>query len=278
MVACILLVLTFRTSSNLAAAYGIAVTTTMVITTMLFYYFSVHAWNWNPIFSALLCGFFLIIELAFWGANLLKIFAGGWFPLVVGIILFIIFTTWNRGRKILSERMISLIMPLEKFLEKVWDAHAYRVPGVAVYMSGHKKYAPATVIKNYDHFQSLHEHVVFLSVETLDIPHVPKANRIKLQNIGPQIYRLVITFGFMDNQNVTEQLQNIQLDPHTSLTAQNATFFLGREHLIAVRGNGGMAHWREKLFALMSRNAQSAAAFYHLPKERVVEVGSIVEL
>ncbi|MES2525538.1 MAG: potassium transporter Kup [Bdellovibrionota bacterium] len=278
MIACITLVLMFRSSSNLAAAYGIAVTTTMVITTMLFYYFSVHAWNWNPILAGLLCGFFLIIELAFWGANLLKIVAGGWFPLAVGLLLFIVFTTWNRGRKILSDRMISLIMPLEKFLEKVWDQHAFRVPGVAVYMSGHTKYAPATVIQNFHHFQSLHEHVVFLSIQTLDIPHVPKANRIKLQTIGPQIYRLVITFGFMDIQNVTEQLHNIQLDPHTSLTANGSTFFLGREHLIATAGNGGMALWREKLFAVMSRNAQTAAAFYHLPKERVVEVGSIVEL
>jgi KUP system potassium uptake protein len=278
MMACIALVLMFKTSSNLAAAYGIAVTTTMVITTMLFYYFSVHAWKWNPILAGLLCGFFLIIELAFWGANLLKIVAGGWFPLLVGLVLFMIFTTWSRGRKILSERMISLIMPLEKFLEKVWDQHAFRVPGVAVYMSGHTKYAPATVIQNFQHFQSLHEHVVFLSVNTLDIPHVPKANRIKLQTIGPQIYRLMITFGFMDIQNVTEQLHNIQLDDHTSLTSANATFFLGREHLIATAGNGGMALWREKLFALMSRNAQTAAAFYHLPKERVVEVGSIIEL
>lgn len=278
MIACIALVLMFRTSSNLAAAYGIAVTTTMVITTLLFYYFSVHAWNWNPIAAGFLCGFFLVIEMAFWGANLLKIIAGGWFPLLVGFLLFVLFTTWNRGRKILSDRMISLIMPLEKFLEKVWDSHAFRVPGVAVYMSGHTKYAPATVIQNYNHFQSLHEHVVFLSVNTLDIPHVPKANRIKLQTIGPQIYRLVITFGFMDIQNVSEQLHNIQLDGHTNLTADNATFFLGREHLIATAGNGGMALWREKLFAVMSRNAQTAAAFYHLPKERVVEVGSIVEL
>lgn len=278
MVVCILLVVSFQTSSNLAAAYGVAVTTTMVITTSLFYFFAVYGWNWNPVLAGLLCGFFLAIELSFWGANLLKLLAGGWFPIVTGILLFIIFTTWNRGRKILSERMISLIMPLEKFLEKVWDQHAFRVPGVAVYMSSHTKYAPATVIQNFNHFQSLHEHVVFLSVTTLDIPHVPKGNRIRLQTIGPQIYRLMITFGFMDIQNVSDQLQNIQLDDHTSLTPGNATFFLGREHLIATANNSGMALWREKLFSLMSRNAQTAAAFYHLPKERVVEVGSIVEL
>lgn len=278
MIACILLVLMFRSSSNLAAAYGIAVTTTMVITTLLFYFFAVYAWSWNPILSGLLCGFFLLIEMAFWGANLLKIVAGGWFPLAVGLFLFTVFTTWNRGRRILSDRMINQIMPLEKFLEEVWDAHAYRVPGVAVYMSGHTKYAPATVINNYKNFHSLHEHVVFLSVETLDIPHVPPANRVKLQTIGPQIYRLVITFGFMDKPNVSEQLHNIQLDEHTSLTAQDATFFLGRELLIAVDDERGMGYWREKLFALMSRNTQNAADFFHLPRERVVEVGSIVEL
>ncbi len=278
MIACIMVVITFKSSSNLAAAYGIAVTLTMLITTILFYFFAVNHWGWNKYGTGILCGFFLIVEMAYFGANLLKIAAGGWFPLTVGVFLFTLMTTWRRGRIILSERMISLIMPLEKFLEKVWDSHAYRVPGVAIYMSGHTKHAPATVIQNFHHFQSLHEHVVFLSVQTLDIPHVPKANRVKLQTIGPQIYRLTITFGFMDMQNVSDQLQNIQLDDQTSLTAQTATFFLGREHLIATDGNGGMALWREKLFALMSRNAQTAAAFYQLPKERVVEVGSYVEL
>lgn len=278
MLACIMLVIMFRTSSNLAAAYGIAVTTTMVITTILFYYFAIYAWKWNAILTFLLCGFFLIIEASFWGANLLKIMAGGWFPLVVGAVIFIIMTTWFRGRQILSDRMLELIMPLDQFLEGVWNDMAHRVPGIAVYMSAHSKFAPATVIQNYKHFKSLHEHVVFLSVETLDIPHVPKANRIRLQNIGPQVYRLVISFGFMDLPNISEQLQNIQLDRFTSLRTDNATFFLGREHLIATSGNGGMAVWREKLFALFSRNAQSAAAYYQLPKHRVVEVGSLIEL
>lgn len=278
MVACILLVVMFKSSSNLAAAYGIAVTTTMVITTLLFYFFAIYAWKWNPILTFLLCGFFLVIEAAFWGANLLKIMAGGWFPLAVGVLIYILMTTWFRGRQILSERMLELIMPLDQFLEGIWNDMAHRVPGIAVYMSGHSKYAPATVIQNYKHFKSLHEHVVFLSVSTLDIPHVPKANRIRLQNIGPQVYRLVISFGFMDLPNVSEQLHDIQLDKFTSLRPDNATFFLGREHLIATAGNGGMAVWRERMFALLSRNAQTAAAYYHLPKDRVVEVGSLIEL
>jgi KUP system potassium uptake protein len=278
MVACILLVIFFRTSSNLAAAYGIAVTTTMVITTILFYYFAVHHWQWNKWATLVLCGFFFTIEVAFWGANVLKIAKGGWFPLVVGIGVYTLMTTWNRGRQILSERMLELILPLDKFLENIWDEMAHRVPGIAVYMTGHIKYAPPTIIQNYRHFKSLHEHVIFLSVNTLDIPHVPKANRVRLQTIGPQVYRLVISFGFMDLPNVSEQLQNIQLDKYTSLRPDNATFFLGREHLIATSNGKGMALWRERIFALLSRNAQTAAAFYHLPKERVVEVGSIIEL
>lgn len=278
MVSCILLVIFFRSSSNLAAAYGIAVTTTMVITTILFYYFAVHHWRWNKWLTLLLCGFFLTIEVAFWAANLLKLTHGGWFPLVVGLAIYSLMTTWNRGRQILSARLLEMIQPLDKFLEGIWDDMAHRVPGIAVYMSGHKKYAPPTIIQNYKHFKSLHEHVIFLSVETLDIPHVPRANRIRLQTIGPQVYRLVISFGFMDLPNVAEQLHNIQLDKYTALRADNATFFLGREHLIATSNGRGMALWREKLFAVLSRNAQTAAAFYHLPKERVVEVGAIIEL
>lgn len=278
MLACIGLVLSFKSSSNLAAAYGIAVTTTMVITTVLFGYYAIHSWNWNRLVTYLLCGFFLIIEGSFWGANLLKLMDGGWFPLLVGIFIFTLMTTWHTGREILSDRILKIIIPLDKFLEGVWDDMAHRVPGIAVYMSGHSKFAPATVIQNYKNFQSLHEHVVFLSVKTLDIPHVPKGNRIRLQTIGPQVYKLIISFGFMDLPNVSEQLGNIELDKYTSLTKDNATFFLGREHLIASSKHKGMAIWREHLFAFMSRNAQTAQAFYHLPRERVVEVGSIVEL
>jgi len=277
MLSCIALVLTFKTSSNLAAAYGIAVTTTMVITTILFYFFARHSWGWKPIPTFLLCAFFLVIEASFWGANLLKIASGGWVPLLIGIVIYTLMTTWHTGRKILSDRMLEIIMPLDKFLAKVWDEKAYRIDGVAIYMSGHVKYAPATIIQNYIHFKCLHEHVVFLSVQTMDIPHVPKGNRIRLQNIGPQIYRLIIQFGFMDLPNVPDELNNIELDNKVMLDPNTATFFLGREHIMATEKKG-MAIWREKMFALMSRNAQTATEFYHLPKKRVIEIGSLIEL
>ncbi|MGE3611825.1 MAG: potassium transporter Kup [Bacteriovoracaceae bacterium] len=276
MMACIALVLSFESSSNLAAAYGIAVTTTMVITTILFYFHVTHNWGWNKWIALGLCSFFISIEVSFWGANLLKLIHGGWFPILIGIVIYTLMTTWNDGRRILSERMLKIIMPLEKFLEKVWDEQAYRVDGIAVYMSGNSKFAPPTIIENYSHFKCLHEHVVFLTVETMNIPHVPKSNRVKLQNIGPQIYRLIIQYGFMDLPNISDELNDIILDKNTILNTRTATFFLGRENIIATE-NKEMVLWREKLFALMSRNAQTATAFYKLPKGRVVEIGSIIE-
>lgn len=277
MFACIALVLTFKTSSNLAAAYGIAVTTTMVITTVLFYFFARHNWGWNKYAAISLCGFLLLIEASFWGANLLKIIHGGWFPLVVGIFIYTLMTTWKKGRKILSDRMISLIIPLQEFLDQVRADKPHRVQGVAIYMSAHTLYAPSTVIQNYRHFKSLHEHLVFLYVQTASIPHVPVSNRIKLQNMGPQIYRIIIQYGFMDLPNVTEALSDIVLDNKMKLDPKKATFFLGREHIVA-KTNVNMALWRERIFALLSRNAQPATSFYHLPRSRVVEIGALVEL
>lgn len=277
MFACILLVVAFKSSSNLAAAYGIAVTTTMVITTILFYFYARAEWKW-PIYYALpLCTFFLVIEVSFWGANLLKVADGGWFPLMVGMFLYLIMTTWNTGRKILADRMKEIIMPLDKFLERVWDESAHRVEGMAIYMSGHSKFAPPTIIQSYKHFKCLHEYVVFLTVETLDIPHVPPSNRVSFQTIGPQIYRLVVHYGFMDLPNVPSDINGIQLDKYAKLDTNDVTYFLGRENLMATHKRG-MSIWREKLFAIMSRNSQAATYFFNLPRERVVEIGSMVEL
>lgn len=277
MIACIALVLTFKSSSNLAAAYGIAVTTTMVITTILFYFIARHSWNWNPILAMGLCGFFLVIEGSFWGANLLKILHGGWFPIAVGIVIFTLMTTWNRGRQILSERMLEYIIPLSEFLDNIRTTKPVKVPGVAIYMSGHPQYVPPTLYQSYRHFNCIHEHLVLLFVHTMDIPHVPSSNRVRLQNIGPQIYKVAIDYGFMDLPDVPHELRGLCLDNQLILDPDNATFFLGREHLMATEKKGMMI-WREKLFALMSRNAQPATRFFQLPRKRVVEIGSVVEL
>ncbi len=277
MISCIALVLIFQTSSNLANAYGIAVTTTMVITTILFYFVARHAWKWHPFLALGICGFFLVVEGSFWGANLLKIFHGGWFPIIIGLVIYTLMTTWNKGRQILSERMLEYIAPLADFLESVRLKNPVKVPGVAVYMSGHPQYVPPTLYQTYKHFNCRHEHLVLLFVNTSDIPHVPASNRVRLQNIGPQIYKVSINYGFMDLPDVPHELRGLILDQNVVLDPENATFFLGREHIIATDRNGMML-WRERLFAVMSRNAQPATRFFQLPRNRVVEIGSVVEL
>lgn len=277
MISCIVLVLTFKSSSNLAAAYGIAVTTTMVITTVLFYFVARYAWKWNPIIAGLLCTFFLAIEASFWGANLLKIVDGGWLPLVVGVVIFTLMTTWKTGRKILAERMIELIMPLSDFFQTIKAAQPVRVPGVAIYMSGQPNYVPPTLFLSYKHFNCVHEHMILLFVRTDKIPHVPLSNRVSLQNIGPRVYKVSIKYGFMDMPNVPNDLRGLILDNNHVLNPNTATFFLGREQVMAT-SRKGMAIWREKLFALMSRNSQPATRFFQLPRERVVEIGSMIEL
>jgi KUP system potassium uptake protein len=277
MISCIALVVTFKTSSNLAAAYGIAVTTTMVITTILFYFVAVHSWHWHRIPALLLCGFFLLIEGSFWGANLLKVVHGGWFPLAVGAIIFTIMTTWHKGRQILSTRMLEIILPLNDFLTTVRTKPPQRVPGVAVYMSGHPQFTPPTLAKSFKHFKCIHEHLIFLFVQTADIPHVPESNRVRFQNIGTQIYKVVIQYGFMDLPNIPVAMKGLQLDHGIIFDADQATFFLGREHIIATNREG-MALWREKLFAMMSRNAQPATHFFQIPRSRVFEIGSMIDL
>ncbi len=277
MISCILLVLAFRSSSNLAAAYGIAVTTTMVITTVLFYFFARHEWKWNPLVAGSICGFFLLIEGSFWSANLLKILHGGWFPLVIGVIIFTVMTTWHKGRELVSGRMVGRIRPLPVFLEEIRQSGIQRVPGVAVYMSGHPDYIPFTLQSTVERYKCMHEHVLLISVTTLDYPHVPKSNRMRFQNVGPQVYRGIIQYGFMDFPDVPQELEGVLLDKGVVFKSMKATFFLGREHILASREKG-MALWREKLFSFMSKNSQSAVSFFKLPRSRVVEIGSMIEI
>jgi KUP system potassium uptake protein len=278
MIACILLVLSFQTSSNLAAAYGIAVTTTMVITTVLFYFFASYVWNWSPFMTLPLCGGILFIEGLFWGANLLKIADGGWFPLLVGLGIFTIMTTWNKGRRLLAERMKNLVKPLSEFIEMVEKEKPFRPKGFAVYLSGNADQIPTTLVQSYSHFNCIHEHLIFLTVKTCDIPHVPSSNRIKFQNIGPSIYRMSIEYGFMDLPNLQKELKdNIILDKGIVFDPHQATFFLGREHILS-SPKKGMAIWREKLFSTMSRNSYNANSYFKLPKDRVVEIGTVVEI
>lgn len=276
MVACILLVFFFKTSSNLAAAYGIAVTTTMGITTILFYLVARQKWRWSRAKAGFLCGFFLIIDMAFWGANLVKVLDGGWVPLAVGLFIFIMMTTWKKGRKLLAERIRGDVIPLSIFLEKLETTKPYRNPGIAIYMASGLKDTPYALIQNFEHYKSVHEHLVFLSVVTEEIPRVPQLRRIEVNSIGHGCYTVFVHYGYMERPNIPKELDQIKIG-NIRLNPLEATYFIGKERLFAT-DTPGMAIWREKLFAFQTTNAQDATTFFQLPRKRVMEIGVHVEL
>ncbi len=276
MVACILLVFFFKTSSNLAAAYGIAVTTTMGITTVLFYLVARQKWRWSKWKAGLICGFFLIIDLSFWGANLLKVVDGGWVPLAVGLFIFVMMTTWKKGRKLLAQRIRDEVIPLSLFLDKIDTKKPYRNPGIAIYMASGLKDTPYALIQSYEHYKSIHEHLIFLSVITEEIPQVPQSRRVEVNNIGHGCYTIFIHYGYMERPNIPKELDGLQIG-NILLNPNEATYFIGKERLFATE-TPGMAIWREKMFAFMTANAQDATTFFQLPRKRVMEVGVQVEL
>lgn len=276
MMACIGLVIGFGSSSNLAAAYGIAVTLTMVITTILFYFAAQHLWNWSKLKAGLLCGIFLMVEMAFCLANMLKVFHGGWFPLVAGTVIFILMATWKTGRKILGERLQASSLPLSLFIEDVRANPPLRVKGTAIFLSGNVEGTPIALLHNLKHNKVLHERVVILNISTADLPHVLGKNRVTIEEIGGSFFRVVGKFGFMEDPNVPEILEQCAAKGFP-LDAQDTTFFLSRETVIPTPRKG-MAIWRERLFSLMTRNAQSATAFFRIPPNRVVELGMQVEI
>lgn len=275
MISCILLVLVFKSSSNLAAAYGIAVTTTMVITTILFYFLARHVWKWSALVCIPLCGFFLTIEELF-GGDALKILHGGWFPLAIGVVIFTIMTTWHRGRQILSMRMLEIIVPLKVFIEKVKVKKPVRVKGTGIYMCGHPQYAPAPLSKNLKHFNSLHETLILLFVQFSKTPHIDHKGRYTVEEVGENIHKVVIHYGFMELPNIPGVLKGIKIGDE-KINLDESTFFLGREHLMAT-SRDGMLLWRERLFAFLSRNARPATQYFQLPVDKVMEIGSVIEL
>jgi KUP system potassium uptake protein len=275
-IACIVLVLEFRTSSNLAAAYGIAITMTMVITTILFYFFLRHKWKWNLPTSLALAGVFLVIDLAFFGANVPKIADGGWFPLAVAGAIFVLMTTWRRGRQILGARLRERLVPVDLFIAQLLCEPPHRVPGDAIFMTGNPVGTPPALRHNVAHNRILHERVIIVVVQTADVPHVPAGERSGVEEIGEGFWRVILTYGFMDQPNVPLALARLN-EPTLKIRPDEVSYFLGHETILA-SGAPGMALWREKLFAWMSRNAQTATRYFHLPPDRVVEIGTQVEL
>ena len=275
--ACIGLVLGFQTSTNLAAAYGVAVTTTMAVTTLLFYVVARRTWGWSLWGTGALCAVFLVVDLAFLGANLIKIPDGGWFPLAVAALVFTAMVTWKRGREVLAERLEIGMLPLSTFLADPGVAKIARVPGTAVFMGGNPEATPTSLLHTVKHMKSLHETVVTLTVRTEEIPRVPEANRIRVEKLDHGFWRATVTYGFTDDPDVPAALALVDV-PGLSFPPMQTTYILGRERVISTRAKSGMARWRERLFGLMSNNARAATAFFQIPPNRVVEMGAQVEI
>jgi len=276
MVAAVGLVIGFGSSSALAAAYGVAVATTMVITTVLIYVVMRERWRWAGALAMSVAGGFLIVDLAYFGANLFKIPDGGWFPLVIGLVIFTLMTTWKKGRQLLLARLRSDELPAERFVKAVTKNEPIRVPGTAVYMFSQIGMTPPALLANLRHNEVLHERVVLLSVATADTPRVHGAQRAEVEDLGAGFFRVILRYGFMEEPDVPGALASITRQGF-GIDPDETVYVLGRETVLAT-DLPGMVMWREKLFALMARNAMNAARFFRLPSERTLEIGVNIEI
>lgn len=263
------LILTMQSSSNLAAAYGIAVTGTMSIDTILAFVVATSIWRWNPILSALVALGFLAIDLAFFTANVPKIPDGGWFPLIIGSLVFVVMSTWKSGRTILQEKLQEMAMPMESLHQLLQDNPPVRVKGTAVFLTTNHAGIPLSLQSNLRHNHAMHENVIILSVLTEPIPRVPPEKRRVVVNLAESIFRITLHYGFAESPNIPKALRSssraIDVDPADTF------YFLSRESLICQSSK--MAAWRMKLFTIMARNAGSAARYFGIPSEKVVELG-----
>ncbi|HYH94662.1 potassium transporter Kup, partial [Hyalangium sp.] len=277
LVGVIVLVLGFRSSTRLAGAYGIAVSTAMMMTTMLAYVVARERWGVRRLVALPVAGLFLGVELAFFSANAVKIPDGGWFPLMLAVVLFTLMTTWKRGREILGAKLRAASMDLKDLLEGLQGDHApVRVPGTAVFMTGNPEGSPPALLHNLKHNKVLHEQVVLLTILSEDVPHVTSEERVQVAPLEQGFVRVVARYGFMENPSIPDILKKCR-EQGLQFQLMSTSFFLGRETLIPSK-KPGMAIWREALFSWMSRNARSATAFFRIPPNRVVELGTQVEL
>lgn len=275
MIMVIILVLFFQSSSNLAAAYGIAVTGAMFIDTILLAVVLITLWRWPLWKAAPLIAVFIVVDMAYLGANLLKVPQGGWVPLVIGLFIFTLLTTWSRGRQLMRQSMTEGTIPMEVFAKSA-NTSAKRVQGTAIFMASTAAGVPSALLHNIKHNKVLHERVVVLTVAIQDVPFVDEAKRCEMRDLGQGFYRLTLKYGFLEETNIPLALKQAEIcgGPFEMM---RTSFFLSRQTLIASE-KPGMAIWREKLFAWMLRNAASAMEFFRLPSNRVVELGSQVEI
>ena len=268
----VLLVLGFRESTNLASAYGIAVSGTMIITTAMLAVLLFQVWKWNRALATLIIGLFAIIDGTFFISNLAKVADGGWFPLVIAALIFTVLTTWAAGRRLMRERLDEESIPFELFIKSTAKS-THRVRGTSVFLSANSDSIPSALLHNLKHNQVLHERVMILTIKVEEVPHVPSADRAELHDKGHGFFRLVLHYGFMDEVDVPQDLARISL-PDGGFDMMTTSFFLGRQKLIAAKERPGMALWRERLFAWMVRTSESAMEAFKLPTNRVIELGS----
>ncbi|HEV2679503.1 MAG TPA: potassium transporter Kup [Rhodanobacter sp.] len=267
----------FRSSDSLSAAYGIAVTGTMTITTLLALVVARYQWHWNPIAVAAAGVLFLTIDLSFLGANLIKVEYGGWFPLVLGLGIFVLMTTWRRGRELVVREIKQGGLALGPFVANITEHPPHRVPGTAVFLTANQNAVPHALLHNLKHNKVLHERNVLLTVDMLETPVAEADERIHIEAMGNEFYKLGLRFGFAEDPNIPQALS---LCSRTRLPfdLMDTTFFLSRENIVADKGRPGMVLWRDKLFVFMARNAVPATAFFQIPGNRLIELGAQVEI
>jgi len=292
-VGCVLLVVGFKNSSALGAAYGIAVTGTMAITTILFYVVARTRWGWSQLHIGTITALFLAIDFAFFSANLVKLEHGGWVPIAMAAVVYTLMSTWKTGRILLNQVLYSGALPMDLFLEDIARRKPMRVPGTAVFMTGSPEGVPVVLLHHLKHNKVLHEHVILMSILTQEVPEIPRSDRIDVEKLEQGFYRITARFGFMETPDVPDLL-NAAREHGLRTKPQETTFYLGRERILLKdkkRHTPGvrrapedgtervmrMARWRKKLFVIMSRNARSATEFFSIPPNRVVELGAQVE-
>ena len=272
----IILVLGFRESGRLASAYGIAVTGTMLITTVMLGFLVFQIWNWNRILATSTVGIFLLVDGTYFASNITKIPDGGWFPLLVAAISFTVLTTWAKGRQLMRERLERDALPLPVFIKSTGKS-VHRVKGTSVFLSASANNVPAALLHNLKHNQVLHQRVILLNVKVEEVPYVPRENRVELEDASQGFYRVILHYGFMEEVDIPRDLTGIKTcgEPFNMMST---SFFLGRQKLIASKKVPGMALWREKLFAWMLKSSESAMEFFKLPTNRVIELGSQLQI
>jgi KUP system potassium uptake protein len=277
LVGVLILVFTFHSSDNLGAAYGIAVTGTMMITTVLAFIYMRRSTGW-PLWSAgPLFVLFLVIDLAFFGANLLKIEEGGWFPLVVAVGVYTVMSAWRRGREIISRIRAKDALPISTFVETLRPDRPVRVPGTAVFMTSNIRVVPGALLHNLKHNKVLHERVVLMSVHVEDFPHVPEESRLEIAALGKNFYTMVIHYGFMDEPNIPRALAQCRMQQALHFTLMETSFFVGREKIVAKR-RSPLSRFRNQLFIFLSNTMLDATEFFRIPPNRVVELGGQIEI